>query len=44
MFILIRRELFFIIWHKEILNHNTFPLIQVSELFSFYAPIIVNGG
>ena len=34
--LLIRRELFYIVWHEEILNHNTFPLLQVSKLCSSF--------
>ena len=34
---LIHRELFNIVWHEEILNQNTFPLLQESELYSLFS-------
>ena len=37
MFLLIRPQLFYIAWHAEILNHHTFPLLQVSELCSSFS-------
>ena len=41
MFLLIRRELFYIVQHEGILNHYTFPLLQVIELCSLPKKIIV---
>ena len=37
MLLLICRVLFCIIQHEEILNHNPFPLLQVSELCSSHS-------
>ena len=34
---LIHCELFHIVWHKKILNHNTFSQLQVSELCSSFS-------
>ena len=35
------RELFYIVWRDEMLNYNTFPLLQESELCSSFSN---NGG
>ena len=35
-----RCELFYIVWYEVILNHDTFPLLQVSELCSSFSNII----
>ena len=35
MLSLIRRELFYIVLHEEMLNHNTFPLFLIIVVVSF---------
>ena len=35
-FLLIRCELFYSVWHEEMLNHNTFLLLKGSELCSSF--------
>ena len=36
MFLLINCGLIYIVWHEEILNHNTFLLLHVFELCSLF--------
>ena len=38
----IRRESSYIVWHKKILNHNTFRLLQESESCSSFSNICVD--
>ena len=42
--LLSHRELFYIVWHKEMFNHNAFPLLQESELYSSFSNVAVNFG